>query len=366
MKKQVARTLKIDIKKDVKPEKAPTDLQVTEDFVLGMFPGTKIIHLSRNTAINCPTLKKGDAFSVFFNTLRCCFNNHYPFAIRPEVLWYLIIHEVAQTVKLNPERYQLYFTNSDDKQTVQADIMSLNPKEWPKHINQLAGKLKEMMPSAIGDVCLQNYSTSTLESNAATAVSFMDAASPFCDYRMRLLCGLPLIRLDGHPKDYAKLVEGAKALNNLFKKDLGMYFQYLIPVLEKIASQAKGGSVDHQFWGSIYNQESGSGGPQSSDDLGGWISAFVNYIRDIEGESYSIEDCSIKLKPKPEKYYDWTKGERWLAMGMLSNHISSVDFILQQGESETKMKMIGGILGIENEDRFVSPQLSYGILETLK
>lgn len=384
----VARMLDIHItqkdwqtKQPVKVEATPSPEETydAKGFVENLFPGAKVIYLGRERLLGRePSSYRGKQnFSLFFQTLQKCFNAHHPFAFRPETLWYLIAHEAAVTVKKNPEAYRRYFTDSDQKkllEIVQQAPIGWRPDNWEPFIDEFCRMLRENMPSALGDMLLPSFSTSTAESSAATAVTLMEAASPFYDYRMRLACGLPKIRLDGAPGDYAKLVEGAQALAQPFAAHLGPYFRHLTPVLRTIADQAAGAPVDHAFWGSIYNKDSGSGGSDGSDGMGGWITTFVNYVRVVEG-GWGDGPVRAELQAKPAEAYDWNDGKRWLAVGMAPNHVSSADFVLQDHpekaglvealgfQVDTKMKFIGGVLGVEIDDGYVSPQLSYGVLE---
>jgi len=368
----MAKVIEVNIKKThewgehegeeyvITPNSIPEARSETSDFVSKLFPTCDIVEMGRTEHFG-----KSTTYSLFFKTLQDCFNKHLPFAIRPEVLWYLIIHEVATAVKLNPERYRLHFIASEQKETIEVLAGESFPGNWVPFISRFADQIKDQMLSDLGDLLRPEFTTSTVESDMATAIAFMEAASPYYDYRMRLCCGLPLIRLDGEAKDYAEIVERAKVLKTIFGKDLGQYFTHLIPVLTTIAEQAAGAPVDNTFWGSIYNHDSGSGGSDGTDDLGGWITTFVNYVRRLEDENeddWGCGKCFVNIKPKPDHVYDWTTGKRWLVVGMVPNHVSSADFVLEKDGNKVSMKFIGGVLGVDIDDGFVSPQLSYAVL----
>lgn len=378
-----ARTLEVEIRKvhqwgpnegkeyRVEPNSIPEDKEpgLIRDLVTKLYPRWSPIALGREQFYGRATFGYGDkgTYSLFFKTLQDCFNMHLPFALRPEVLWYLVVHEVATAVRLNPERYRLYFSSSKDKilTTLNCDSYTL-PTDWSPVIAQFGAMLQDQMPTELGSILCSEFSTSSAETNAATNVAFMEAASPFYDYRMRLLCGLPLIRLEGEVADYVKLAENARALKLMFGKDLGLYFTHLIPVLDKIAEQAAGAPVDHEFWGAIYNHDSGSGGSDGSDDLGGWITTFVNYVRTLApvDEHSHFGPAKVTVTPKPEAVFDWHQKKRWLTVGMVPNHVSAADFLLAKPgtDFEVPMKFIGGMLGVDIDDGYVSPKLSYGVL----
>lgn len=378
----MARTLEILIERNVRgerasivtPEPIPDESYAAQEFVADLYPHHAVMYLPRERIFGTrdtpsPYLGGGvGTYSVFFQTLQQCFNRHLPIAFRPEVLWYLILHEVAQTVRMQPDRYRNFFTNDRGRKAITIDI---DPRtwnlcvehpisgDWESFLEQLSGTLRREMPSALDELLLPTFTTETPVSRAATAVAFMEAVSQYYDYRWRLLCGLPLIRLDGEPSDYATLVKGAEGLRIAFGKDLGRYFDHLLPVLKTIADQAAGAPIDHRFWGSIYNLDSGSGGSDGTDSLGGWITAFVNYVRMLDDGG----PPTVRLASKPAKIYDWTQGERWMSVAMVPNHVSAVDCLVTHSmAADVSLTFIGGMLGAEVDEGFVQPQLSFGVL----
>lgn len=296
------------------------------------------------------------ANSLFFQAVHECFANHYPLALSPEGLLYLVLHEVSVTVKRDPEFYRDLFTTSNAKQIIKVRNDSLRMGDpnspWADVMDGFNLKLAEKVPSAIMAEALPEFSTHTVASQAASLVAFMDAASPYYEYRVMTKCGIPKIRLLGVPDDYKKLVRACTALAARFERDLEQYFHYLLPVVDKIASQAAGEPLDNAFWASIYKHLSASG----TDAMTGWITAFLNYENE-EGQ----------VRVKQDKHYDWnrdlTKG--WPSGYERSGtptHLNCVPFVWEYLGKEYPMQFIGGILAVGNVDGYALPQLGYGIL----
>ena len=292
--------------------------------------------------------------SQFYEAVHECFANHYPLALSPEVLMYLVMHEVAETVKRNPDTYRHLFTTSAEKETINILNNSLRMGDptspWADVLGQFEIDMAKVVPGDILQTALPDFSTHTQESRVSSMVAFMDAASPFYEYRVTTCCGIPKIRLLGESADYRKLADACEVFATLFPTDLGDYFTYLLPVVDKIATQAAGEEYDNDFWKSIYKHHGGSG----TDDMSGWITAFLNYMSDGAGS----------LKPKPADLYDWKKPVGWgfYSRAMIPSHLSQVPFTWAYFDVEYPMQFIGGILAVEPQDGYAKPCMGYGIV----
>jgi hypothetical protein len=69
--------------------------------------------------------------------------------------------------------------------------------------------------------------------------------------------------------------------------------------------------------------------------------------------------------PKDKHLFDWTglKENQGIPYGRFPKHVSSTPFVWRYLADQIPMTFIGGVLGVENEGGFISPQLSYGVLE---
>src|SRR3989339_1053518 len=351
----------------VQVKSVPGDREVpVSRFVEAVLPGKAIEFLGRETMKGVSSYKNMTPSSLFFQAVHEAFAKHYPLALRPEVLMYLICHEVATAVKLHPEDYRSLFTTTEGKETIEIRHDSLRRGDpmspWSEALALFDPALRERVPAGIMKQMLPVFSTATPETTAASMIVFMDAASPFYDYRVDTLCGLPEIRLLGTAKDYQKILAAARELAKLFGKHLGLYFQHLLPVLETLAEQAAGAPIDDLFWKSIYKFNSRSGGSR----FNGWITAFLNYIQTPEFDN-GFDSSKGGLVQKDERLFDWNPEERismpGLSIGSVPSHVSAVPFVWNYFETEIPMTFIGGVLGIDVEDGYLTPVLSFGVLE---
>lgn len=327
----------------------------------------------------------GSASSMFLNTVHYCFAEHLPLGIRPECLMWMVLHEIGVTVKQNPEVYRSLFTTSAEKRVIDLQVNDLDIHEfnqgevWVSGIRQMHDKLRGAMPSDLMDHLMPKISTHDLDSETASMVAVLDAATPYFDYLMRTCCGIPSIRLFGQPEDYDNIVRACEQLSERFAAHLSEYFTHLLPVLKEIADTATGRKQpDNGFWSSIYNHYSGSG----RDDMDGWITAFVNYR--FVGGNYHAKSAQL---------YDWRAnlehGKATYGRGIhredIPNHLSCVPFIWNYGKDHSHSsggefggrnfkkdnggnganfdcRLVGGFLAVDDIDGYATPVLSYAVI----
>lgn len=380
----------------VAPKEVPTDrISISEYARTVLGENTHVEYLSRTSI---PGIKadyrncRGGVHldkptSLLFQTVHTCFSEHYPLALRPEVLWHQVLCEIATCVKQNPEDYRHLFTALSENDPGQAhgdEIMtstterkagtvdihiradhlvrgSLN-NNWASVLGSFEAALTEHVPEGTKGSMLPGFSTDSEESRCAQLVTFMAAASPFYDYHTHTMCGIPKIRLLGELADYERMVSSAKTLAPLFEKHLGKYFTALIPVLQKLVSEIQATQPDENFWKSLYQFKSESG----SDKCNGWITAFVNYVNKLEFSKGQI--ASGNLVQKSDNAFNWkdsggTFRLNGIAMGSVPSQIATAPFTWHYLDKTIGMVFFAGPLGIETHDGYLTTELGYGIAE---
>ncbi len=365
----VARTVTLDLMSEdrwsrnerVVEEPAPTARFTVASFVTQLFPEQVIEHLGRKELVNVAESEYDTApspSSLFFQAVHKAYKSHHALGLRPEVLMYLINSVVAETVRRHPEEYRDLFTSSEkvtDIHITHNDIRFGDPNSpWDEALAMFEDALKPYMPSRIMSQMLPDFTTATSESNVASLVSFMDAASPYYDYHGYTLCGIPRIVLFGEASDYRKVVNAATELSGNFRKHLSSYFEHLIPVLATIAKAAEGGRINEDFWSRIYKYEDGSGTPS----FNGWITAFLWYLTQVGDKKQQNS-----LVEKESYQFDWKKMERsGISSGSEPAHVCRVPLTWHYFGKEVNLHMIGGVLGVDIADAAITPNLSYGVL----
>jgi hypothetical protein len=296
---------------------------------------------------------EGAVFSLMMQALHAAYAEHVPFSFSPELAWYLIAHEVAVHIRLNPERYRGYFTASATKDTIHVHDDSLvygsDANRWGRSINRVREPLAAKVPKPTIDLMLPKFSTASFESDTALLVLFLDIVSNYYRLMWQTLCGVPAVRVEGTVEDWQTVVRHAQMVQREFG-GLQAYFDDLLPVLKEIAGTVGGDEPDPAFWTSIYKLKDSSGGPY----INGWITAFYAHRMTYEGF-------------QPRQDLDWRglmHDPYWggLTTSQLPVHLSAVPFVWDYYGNLINMAFVAGVMGVEH-DGFLTPRLGYGVLE---
>src|SRR5215472_3505397 len=225
---------------------------------------------------------KAATVSLGIQAIHQAFAAHMPLSLTPDLLWYVIVSEVAEYVRQNPDRHDGLFTDTPgSKQTLVVRDDSLRrdaPSDWQRSIGLICDPLRAAISDYTMDLFVPRFSTTTKEAEAALLIALMDVVSPYYDFRWLTRCGIPQIRLEGEAADWRSLHFRADLLAREFDGLTG-YFADLLPVLQTIAETASGMTPDEEFWRSIYKYDDRSGGPYVT----GWITAFFAYLQTKDG-----------------------------------------------------------------------------------
>ncbi len=321
--------------------------------VLGDF--TSIQYLSR-TGVDLPVLEYNQftkGTSLGMQTVHGCFATHANLTLSPTYLWYLIVSEVATFVKANASDYAHLFTQTPgekQKIVVQDDSLRHNhPSDWGLALELFRAPLVEAIGAQGVHDFLPPFGTNTLEDEIALLVAFMDTVSPYYGYGVQTLCGIPQIKLEGEADDWQLLLTATVRLQTLFPA-LDSYFTDLVKVLTEVIKPVTTGSIDTDFWRSIYKLGGGSGGPY----VNGWITAFFAHVQTHRGQVL-------------KQHFDWERTARDPFGGTTTDgfpsHVSVVPFEWDYFGQIIPMHFAAGILGVDEQDGFFKPQLGYAVIE---
>lgn len=322
-----------------------------KDFLNTVLDNPQRLHYNSRTALYTVGRMTGaPTASLGIQAIHQAFAEHLPLSLRPETLWYFIIHEVAEFVRQNSDKCAPLFTTTPEaRPTIEVRDDSLHytaPSDWLGCIDLFRAPLRERLSDRTMELFLPSFSTSTPETETALLVAMMDAASPYYDYLVRTLCGIPQIRLEGTANDWQTVYTQTDRLAIEFN-DLRAYFADLLPVLQIIAETADRGddAYDEHFWRSIYKYNSGSGTPRAN----GWITAFFAHLSTEDG-------------PVLKEEFDWRGGRGTILSGFPS-HVSKVPFTWDYLGTHYAMVFAAGVTGVDYDDSFLSPGLGFAVAE---
>lgn len=250
----------------------------------------------------------------YLRYLEACWKDHLPAVISPDIVWQMILCEIALVVKSSPAQFaELFTTTPGQKQEI------LVPTDVIDEINVdlVIETLRRCVPTNV-DAFLPKFTTSTPMSQLSFNVAFADMVSPYYNYGT-FMCGIPRIKVLGTPEDWGKMYAKLEELKRAFAGH-GTLIKYLSRCCERVALiEVKDSS---EMWSKMVNiQPCGSG---SQHELSGWIMDFV-----------------MCVKPGTQ-------------MEGLPNHVGQMDWT--NIESKRKFRLRAGVTRSKVVDGFLVPE----------
>ena len=242
----------------------------------------------------------------FLNGLYTAHINHYPFRIKPDDIWLLIVQAFSNHVNANSEELRNYFVNFDGKKTLEVIYPGIYYKENvdKKILEDFSVQINKKMEEYLGKEILQtltpNFSTSDYNSKIISKISIMGAFKKYFDYLMYLpTCGIPYIILEGTSEDYEKIKEKAEKLS---KYKFEWYINRIIPHIQKMI-EAKKGNIDIEYFKNIIQKNKITEVrwvclnkyEVQVDNINGWILDFFAYKK-YGGKIHKFTEQSLKVK----------------------------------------------------------------------
>lgn len=232
----------------------------------------------------------GDIFHRnYLEYLERAYGRHYGVVLSPEILWYTLLSELTLLIAERPDYFRSLFTTKAEGKT---NITVHKGASLALPIDQIAAKLRLLVPDGFADWFLPEFSTSTLRSNFATQAAFADAVSPYYSYSMKC-CGLPSVTLLGSKEDWEKLLAHWMYIGEVFNCEED-YFSTVSGIIFSVIRQYD--EVDKQFLQDIfYSERCGSG---SDTEVHGWWTKLYRDQPDSLRKAANFSSHIAKVKYK--------------------------------------------------------------------
>ncbi|NVJ05318.1 DUF4419 domain-containing protein [Myxococcus sp. AM001] len=200
------------------------------------------------------------------------FAEHRPLVLSPDAIWLTMAQGVAQHIRLNAEalRGRLVRHEGRKKLTIELDSLPTTDSAFLTLFSAFRFQLREALGPGLPRLLSCDFSTSTDIERMAGDVVLMDAMSPYFDYEMETLCGIPRITLLGTPEDWRSIRRRIDVIQEL---DLAWWTSSLIPIADAFVSAAEG-NPDRELWQQLYKPRKLYGPERST----GWIARLFPYI----------------------------------------------------------------------------------------
>lgn len=290
------------------------------------------------------------------------FADHRPLALSPDMIWQLLVQIAAEEVHAVPEKHRGLFTDhASGGRTLEVRrddfLLGGTKNDWPGVFAELEGRIVTKTAGSPTECFSHSFSTSSPTEIAARRVVLLKAASPFYNYQVSTLCGIPRIELHGTVDDWRWIRERVADLRQF---NMERRCKAVAPILDECVAAA-GGKANPVFWKSFYKYASESG----SSYVSGWINVF------FVGEDDKLLD--VVLDPK----FTWTappeKEESYGAVNLplaittrsyKSMGVVDVDFVWQYFERTIPMRWRAGYMGVaqDRQSMTLKPVIAWQVL----
>jgi hypothetical protein len=206
------------------------------------------------------------------------FAEHRPLVLSPDAVWLTIAQGVAQHVRLNTEALRPRLVRHTGKRTleVERETPPDSAADWADIVSEFRAAVAGAIGAGRARLLTCDFSTTTEVERVASEIVLLDAMSPYFDFRLVTICGIPRITLTGTPADWRSIRARVDVLAEL---DLASWCASLAPIADRLAAAADG-RADVEFFRRIYKPREAYGW----DRITGWIARLYPYLRSALGD----------------------------------------------------------------------------------
>ncbi len=275
------------------------------------------------------------------------FADHRPLALDPDMIWQLLIQMAAEEVHAAPKEYRKLFADHEHGSLIlevsrDQFVIGGADNDWSGVFAELEARIVANVPGSPAADFPHAFSTSTPREIAARRVVLLKAASPYYNFRVGTLCGIPRIELHGTAEDWRWIRERVAGLRQF---NMERRVKALIPVLDAFvaASEGKGNPA---FWKSYYKFSAESG----STFVSGWINTF--FIGENDKTLDVVLAPGFSWTAPPEIVEDLGARNMPLALATPSypsKGVVDVDFMWDYLGKTMPMRLRAGFMGVSQD-----------------
>lgn len=300
---------------------------------------------------------------ALITAMKMSFYDHFPLRLSPDVIWITLVRGFALHVNENAETLRHHFVSHSGKKELIVSRTDFSPGEenpWPEVFSDFNQQIADHT-GGLSELVQADFSTTGPVERAVSSLMAMETFKSYFEYILYGGCGMPSITLTGTIEDWEKL---RHCVQRFADYGLDEWISALDPILGEFVN-AKKGLVNTEFWKSLFRYNSGSGPAVMT----GWANVLFPYFKDYNSE---------KLYPNPY-LSDWNERlsiddqqnwkERWdnpqgVGLSAIPSCFTSVPLTVFWGERETKMRLVGGLLGVSQDDETleVEPECGWAIV----
>jgi hypothetical protein len=285
----------------------------------------------------------------FVRALCDAYNHHHHLVIRPDDVWIAIMTQFVTYLDAHAEELRARFVNhkgqkqlevNSDGTLLTADYVGL----CSSMIDQISSHIKD---PKVRDWAIPSFTTSTTIDKMAGAIILMAGMKEYFRYKFSLLCGIPLVTLEGTVEDWENIEQRASQLTLYDNKDKYMtqWYALLSPVLAEFTQSVRG-KPNLEWWQKVCSRHGSGSGPRY---LSGWVTTFCVFSDGGKWAASEPDDA----EPTPWLYIDTND---------LPNGCVKVDVLINDNGTEYNCELVAGHDHIAIPDEFtVQPSVGWSL-----
>lgn len=212
----------------------------------------------------------------FVSAVYAAFCGHHNLVLRPDILWQAILTQLSFYINKHAEKLRSQFVAHEG----QKELCIPRAMSWDNFANtmvdsHIAPNLKD---ASVIEWLLPAFTTTTPTDRVAASVTVMSTFQAYFRYRMKIMCGIPEVTLEGTPEDWMAL---RSKLDRLPSYDvdghLTTWHGRLVDVLDQFVLSSQG-KADVKWWDSAVCRRTHRMGYRSTlTYISGWLTAFCTF-----------------------------------------------------------------------------------------
>lgn len=217
----------------------------------------------------------------FIGLLYYCWAKEIGVELRPDMLYYRLISEIAHDVLNRPNEYRRIFTDSNEKK----EIMIETTGEYELDPETLVAALKNLVPNKefLDLIVNTKFASEPEGAQLARNIVFCQMGIPYYSY-MTCLCGIPSVKVEGTVDEWMLLYNNINRLIALLKgiNHMTDFIQQYNNIIGNIIYFSFGHNVDNlilmysngvDFYKDMFNNDENPrcGSGHTPDVIHGWI-----------------------------------------------------------------------------------------------
>jgi hypothetical protein len=201
------------------------------------------------------------------------FADHRPLVLSPDAIWLTIAEGVAQHVRLHADELRSALVRHAGRTVIEIEHAGGAPataEGWARIVRAFRGAVAPRVEAGLASLLVCDFSTTTDLERVASEIVLLDAVSPYFDYRVLCVCGIPSVTLAGTPDDWKDIRSRLFVLDEL---GLRFWTASLTRIADELVAASEG-HPDRQFWQSICKPRQAYGPEQVT----GWIARLYPYV----------------------------------------------------------------------------------------